>query len=135
MQRYVTDRLNLTQDEIRSQSWLEETVSAVMDRLAARSPNVVLGGSRVRVRQALIGLLEYRRLGFRYDWQHFDSSPTRAPNRWAYLNELIAVFLRLPPGGFCVWPILYHAPTHTRFRWVVQNTSPTRKRKRNNSDR
>jgi hypothetical protein len=128
---YITTRLNLPMAESMSKFWLAETTSSVMDQLETRSPPLVQLTTRTRIRQALLGLLRYRELGIRFRWRQTDETFT--PNRWAFLTELLTIFLGLPKGGCRGWEaraIMFHSPTRSRFRWVVPDAKPTRKRKR-----
>jgi hypothetical protein len=133
---YVTARLNLPLDETLGDRsinalWLADTTIAVEDRLTARSPSLVQSTTQSRLRQTLLKLLRYRELGFRLVWRQ--GVQRLAPNRWALLTELFAIFLGFPEGGCSVSEaavILYARPTRSRFRWVVPDTKVTRKRKR-----
>jgi hypothetical protein len=133
---YVTARLNLPLDETLGDLsihaiWLADTTITVEDRLTAWSPSLVQPTTQSRLRQTLLKLLRYRELGFRLVWRH--GIQRLAPNRWALLTELLAIFLGLPKGGCSgtdATVVLFARPTRSRFRWVVPSTKVTRKRKR-----
>jgi hypothetical protein len=128
---YITTRLNLPMAESMSKFWIAESTSGVIDQLATRSATLVQPTTRTRIRQALLGLLRYRELGLRFGWRPNDETFT--PNRWAFLTELVTIFLGLPKGECRGWEasaIMFSRPTHSRFRWEVPDAKPTRKRKR-----
>ena len=130
---YVVDRINSHLVESTTEYWqrLKDTTSGVVDRLATRSPSLVQPETRTRIRQTLLLMLNYLDLGLLFSLR--PGVQRLAPHRWALLTELLAIFLGLPKGG-CrgmeLTTILYQSPTHSRFRWVVPDAKPTRKRKR-----